>query len=505
MHRFLSNKKHRLYGEVAILLALAGVFARLNSARALDGSGPGSQTVAPWGNLHRSYVGSNDVTVGMTRRVFTNGAGEPTNPDFRHGATSGGGRYADIMADQLAENGKPVFRSTGTRVEAVWTDSAGNPIVPPRDYIAAKPGDAAGRMAGSSGDAVTSAATFNQWFNDTPGVNNSARSPLVFSRQGTGYVFDGSFDGPAGSPPDYTVEMEYPFVYESGRDWYFSTATDAEVWVFIDGKLVIDGGGLRGVAFSITNGAVVPQQTVNASMTVVGTAIQSGSTLLPVTTMANVGNNVYAPFGLFTDPTRGNVRLSTLPRTVDLQSNVAAGTPIYVHGASWINSRGDWARHLTAVSSPATQQVRVLRNGDAVPDIRPFANQTSVAAFLSPYVNAATRRITLRDDQVIFLFELGTTDMRAAAADFQDLVVLVNLEPIGGSNTEPDTTTTTGSGVPMFTQRISLSRLGWLQDRGSHTLKILFANRTGAASHVRLETNITTLNLANMRSAPGVD
>ncbi|MFN7020956.1 MAG: hypothetical protein ACK4WH_06465 [Phycisphaerales bacterium] len=60
-------------------------------------------------------------------------------------------------------------------------------------------------------------------------------------------------------------------------------------------------------------------------------------------------------------------------------------------------------------------------------------------------------------------------------------------------------------GVPMFTRRIDLSRLGRLRDRGSHTIKVFFANRTGAASRLRLETNITTLNLANIRSSRGVD
>lgn len=505
MRRLLNNKKTRLYVEVALLIAVAGVFARLNSASALDGSGPGTQVHAPWAAGYRSYIGSTEVSVGMTRRTFPSAA-RGGQTDFRRAAASGGGRYANIMADRLDERGKPVFRSTGQRVEANWTDSAGNNIIPPRDYVQARPGDAAGRLSSSTGDAVTSARTFDQWFNDTAGVNTSSQSPLVFTREGSVYLFDGSLDGPSGSPPDYTAEIEYPFVYEPGRDWYFSASTDAEVWVYIDGRLVIDGGGLRGVAFNITNGAVVPQQTVNAGMTVVGTAIQSGSTLLPVTTLANVGDNVHAPFGPFTDPSRGNVRLSALPRTVELRTNVAAGTPITVSGRSWIrNSGGAWTTHMTAASSPANQQVRVLRNGDTVPDIRPFANQTSVATFLAPYVDDATNRVTIRDDQAIFLFELGTTNMTSPAADFQDLVVLVNLEPVGGSSSVPGGSEGGESGVPMFTQRINLSRLGWLQERGSHRIKVFFANRTGASSRLRLETNITTLNLANMRSSPGAD
>lgn len=337
-------------------------------------------------------------------------------------------------------------------------------------------------------------------------MNTASQASLDFQRNGAVSTFNGSLDSLTGARrTDYTAEFEYFFVNESDKDWYVTADTNAEVWVFIDGRLVIDGGGVGGVNFTITNGSVVPTEDYNASITVIGAAIQSGTVNCPVTLKAKVGANWLEPFGSYNSSSAGNVNNNGNPRSATLGSNLPAGTAISVTGRSWTPSGNSFASYLAIDSASNSSNVRVLRNGDTAPDIKPFQNQASVKSFLAPYIDATTKRVTLQANQAIFLYELGTTNMSNAAADFQDLVVLVSLtKPNTPASTTP-TTTTTYTPVSSLRQRIDLSRLDWLQDRGTHRIKFLFANRTGAESTLKLETNITTLNLANMPAYKGMD
>lgn len=244
-----------------------------------------------------------------------------------------------------------------------------------------------------------------------------------------------------------------------------------------------------------------PGEPVTAAVTVVGSAIQSGSTPVPVTLKVGAGSQWYEPFGTYGSPATGNVNDDRNPRNADLSGTIAAGTPISVTGRSWINA----APYMTVNSTPATAAVKVLRDGDPVPSITPFQNQTSIETYLRPYLSAATGKVTLQAHQTIFLFELGTTSLASAAADFQDLVVLVNLARVTSGESGASGSGGSGSSMPAHNQRIDLSRIAGLQDHGSYNIKILFANRTGAPSNLHLETNIVTLNLANRPATPGSD
>lgn len=205
------------------------------------------------------------------------------------------------------------------------------------------------------------------------------------------------------------------------------------------------------VKFEVDDGEVVPKEPYAASITIIGGDLPFGWGWpfvwavydAPITVSVKVGNNdKLRPFGpnpgkfahgLKTRVNKGNVNLPGNPRRVVLPSKYPAGTPISVIARSWAWSiYGGRAYHMhmkvnSALKHDASTVVRALRDGDPVPGVKGFGNQKSAAEFIAPYVNFNTHRVTLEDNQIIYLFELATRDLKNPSADFQDLVVLVNL------------------------------------------------------------------------------
>jgi len=61
-----------------------------------------------------------------------------------------------------------------------------------------------------------------------------------------------------------------------------------------------------------------------------------------------------------------------------------------------------------------------------VPKISGYNGQEGVESFLTNYIDE-NGLVTLDGNQAIVLFELGTTNLSSASADFQDLVTLISL------------------------------------------------------------------------------
>ncbi|HEY4240257.1 MAG TPA: DUF4215 domain-containing protein [Kofleriaceae bacterium] len=127
-------------------------------------------------------------------------------------------------------------------------------------------------------------ATFDQWYRDTPGVNLTYPSTLTLTQTGPGtYVFDNGAFFPldnlgwvaAGAEParvgghnfSFTSELRYWFTYQGGEQLSFRG--DDDVWVFINGHLAVDLGGVHGAE----NGSVTLSGTTasNLGLTVGGT------------------------------------------------------------------------------------------------------------------------------------------------------------------------------------------------------------------------------------------
>ena len=222
------------------------------------------------------------------------------------------------------------------------------------------------------------------------------------------------------------------------EDEWSATATGGQT-VYSKSKEAIDllhAVYTNDIDFFISGDDVVVQQPFKLSAKVLGAEIASGSLSIPVTTRLKVANQSFEPWGSFDSPTTGNVNDDDNPRSFAGPETYPAGASVSVSGRSWLKrsssysgeSDSHWRAYLTVSSSSQSGNLKVLRDGDDVPNLTGFGGQASAASFLKPYIENG--HMKLHKNQAIFLFELGTTNMSSAAADFQDLVVLVTMEAI---------------------------------------------------------------------------
>lgn len=118
-------------------------------------------------------------------------------------------------------------------------------------------GDGKPVYAGGAGTVTTHGqAAFDQWYRDTAGINLSAPATLdlVWSEGQAAYVFDDPayfpIDGQLlGNTPgyghNYHFTLEFVALFDYDGTFSLEVGTDDDVWVFVDGLLAIDGGGVQ--------------------------------------------------------------------------------------------------------------------------------------------------------------------------------------------------------------------------------------------------------------------
>jgi fibro-slime domain-containing protein len=193
------------------------------------------------------------TTLGTADDTTPDGTSLLGKPIFKWYAECDGSGCYDITPSP--DVSAPVDTGTASECNSVKGDGEGTRFI-----------DADGRDVYFCGYGAQDFNTFSQWYRDVESVNETVVSTLTLTEQAGGeYVFeDNSFfplDGQAFGNESwshnyhFTSEVRYWFRYDASQDATLTFDGDDDVWVFVNGSLVVDISG--------THGEVTDSVTVN--------------------------------------------------------------------------------------------------------------------------------------------------------------------------------------------------------------------------------------------------
>ncbi len=205
-----------------------------------------------------------NILLGVVRDF--KGADEGGHPDFEASGVQGADITPGMVSATLGTDRKPVYASQC---------EIGHP----------------GPMAVCPyGAQNTSKMAFDQWYHDTPGVNDpylvslwlapqvgglyTFQSLAYFPIDGAGFMGSKQADDGMQHNFGFTTELHTQFLYRGGEKFNFQG--DDDVWVYINNKLAVDLGGLhpmqqrnvdldaQAAALGITKGTIYPLDLFHA-------------------------------------------------------------------------------------------------------------------------------------------------------------------------------------------------------------------------------------------------
>ncbi len=216
----------------------AGASGASGASGVSGGANEGASTAGTMGGM--TAGGANAPECDSKLRVIVRDFTE-THPDFE--SFSGNAPFKGLVKEDLGPDTKPVYAPNGA-------------------------------TSVSSGQ-----AGFDQWYRDTANVNVQIPIDIEFTETTPGvFVYDNSSffpidgmglgNGPDNAPHNYlfTTEAHTVFTYKGGE--FFTFRGDDDLWVFINGKLAVDLGGLHPVATgSVSLDAEAPRLNIEKGKT----------------------------------------------------------------------------------------------------------------------------------------------------------------------------------------------------------------------------------------------